>query len=189
MPADAASTPAKGDKLTADKSTRASLRTEVGESSARANESRALEVTLEHGRSRHIGWAAFGLVAGAALLLKLGTIGQFLGAVLIASALFQLYKATMTFVHPPGTFKVGPEHIVIPTGLCRGRDLVLQPSDLQHAYLLRRAVPWTIAGPLLVIESGGKSFGFPRDWFASDSDQRRVERALNRGQTTSESAA
>lgn len=171
MPADAASPPAKTDPLESKTSAK----------DARSSSSADLQVALEHGRSKHMGWAIFGLVAGAALLIKLGTIGQAVGVILIATALYQSYKAALTFMNPPGTFKVSGDEIVVPTGLCRGRDLTLAPSDLPHAFLLRRAVPWTMAGPLLVVESGGKSYAFPRDWFASDSDQRRVERALNRG--------
>lgn len=171
MPADAASPPAKTDPL----------KSKTSASEARAGSSPDLQVALEHSRSKHLGWAIFGLVAGVALLIKLGTIGQAVGILLIATALYQGYQAVLTFMHPPGTFKVSASEIVMPTGLCRGRDLTLAPSALQHAFLLRRAVPWTMAGPLLVVESGGKSYAFPRDWFASDSDQRRVERALNRG--------
>jgi hypothetical protein len=138
-----------------------------------------IEIQLEHGRGRHLGWVLFGVVAGSLFLLKLGFIGQFLGAALIFIALLQGAEAIRTFLHAPGTFRVTDETIELPTRLCSGKQLTLSSEQLQHAFFLRRSVPWTQAGPILVVEAEDKAYSFPRDWFASDSDQRRVAMALN----------
>ena len=141
---------------------------------------KTLRIALIHGRSRHVGWAAFGLIVGVLLLFRLGSIGQGIGVVLVAIGLFQGFKAIQTFLHPAGTFCVDGDSIQLPTGLCKGPELKLERAKIDHVFFLRRSVPWTQAGPLLVVETGGESYVFPRDWFASDSDQRRIETALNR---------
>ena len=111
--------------------------------------------------------------------MKLGSIGQVIGALLLVLALTQCIAAIKTFMHKPGTFSVTESEIVLPTGLCSGEQLELSQSQLEHAFFLRRAVPWNKAGPILVVEAEGKAYTYPRDWFASDSDQRRVAVALN----------
>ena len=45
-------------------------------------------------------------------------------------------------------------------------------------YFLRRSVPWNRAAPVLVVELGERRSLFPRDWFASEADQRHVVHAL-----------
>ncbi len=139
-----------------------------------------VRITLLHGRGRHLGWVLFGGIGGGVLLLTFGVIGQVIGAGLVLIALQQAYRLVQTVTREPGTFRVDGEDVAIPTGLCSGTTLTLQRKEIDHVYFLRRAVPWTQAGPLLIVETGGNSYGFPRDWFASDSDQRRVEMALNR---------
>ncbi len=141
---------------------------------------KSLRVSLVHGRTRHLGWAAFGLIVGMLLLLRLGAVGQGIGIALLAVGVFQGFKAVQTFLHPAGTFRVQGNNIQLPTGLCKGPELKVERANIEHVFFLRRSVPWTQAGPLLVIETGGESYVFPRDWFASDSDQRRIETALNR---------
>lgn len=138
-----------------------------------------VQVVLEHGRGRHLGWIGFCGVVGLLFVLKLGSIGQGVGAILLLIALLQTISAVRTLLHKPGTFEVSEDKISVPTGLCKGEHLTLSDTQLEHAFFLRRAVPWSKAGPILVIEAEGKAYTFPRDWFASDSDQRRVAMALN----------
>ncbi len=138
-----------------------------------------IEIELEHGRGRHIGWIAFGAVLGTLFVLMLGSIGQYVGGLLLLIALLQAVSAARTFMHKPGTFHVTEDEISVPTGLCSGQQVSLTSSQLQHAFFLRRAVPWSKAGPILVVEAEGKAYSYPRDWFASDSDQRRVATALH----------
>ena len=61
-----------------------------------------------------------------------------------------------------------------PRGLCRGAPSKLRRADVSAVYFLRRAVPWTQAAPVLVVEAKGEAFIYPRDWFDSESDQRRI---------------
>jgi hypothetical protein len=60
-------------------------------------------------------------------------------------------------------------------------------------YFLRRSVPWNRSAPVLVIELGPKAMAFPRDWFASEADQRHIIHALMRtrddGAATGDKAA
>ncbi|MCP4446472.1 MAG: hypothetical protein GY811_14170 [Myxococcales bacterium] len=144
------------------------------------DDGKPIKITLLHGRGRHLGWVLFGGIAGGLLLWRFGSIGQALGLLLLAIAIQQGYRLAQTVLHAAGTFQVDGENVLVPTGLCSGAELKLQRSQIDHVFFLRRSVPWTQAGPLLIIETEGKSYSFPRDWFASDSDQRRVEMALNR---------
>ena len=129
-------------------------------------------------RQRWIAWAIGGIVGGALLVLKLGTVGVWAGYVLIAIGLFRAYQLVMSFVHPAGKFIVTSKQITIPRGAYRGNPLVLEPSALSAVYFLRRSVPWNRSAPVLVIEIGDKAMAFPRDWFASEADQRHVVHAL-----------
>ncbi len=124
--------------------------------------------------------AAVATIAGGLCLSFLGTIGQGIGIFLLLIAGFQGYKAVRTFIHAPGTFSFSEGTIQLPTSLCSGETLSLQPSDIQHAFFVRRVIPWTQAGPILVVEAKDQSYWYPRDWFESDSDQLRVARAMNK---------
>jgi len=69
--------------------------------------------------------------------------------------------------------------VELPRGLCKGEPAAFPLDKVQHAYLLRRAVPWTRAAPVLVIEADGRAFSYPRDWFLTEADQRRIVRELH----------
>jgi hypothetical protein len=93
---------------------------------------------------------------------------------------FNLKSFAMTLVNGAGRIVVGDDQVVLPRGLCRGEPVTLALDAVRHAYFLRRAVPWTRAGPLLVVETVDRVFTYPRDWFASDVDQQQVAATLNR---------
>ena len=138
-----------------------------------------LHIVMENNRNQLLGGLAIRIVIAGLCLVKLGTIGQIIGAAVALSAIFKVLKVYQTVVNQPGTFQVSDSEIVVPTGLCSGQSLSLKDTQLQHAFFIRKAVPWTQAGPILVIEAEDKAYSFPRDWFASDSDQLRVARALH----------
>lgn len=138
-----------------------------------------IEVNLEHGRWRHFGWMLFGIVGGALLIWQLGVVGKWVGVGLLVVAVLNLRRFVMTLVHEAGRIEVG-DQVSLPRGLCKASPLVLPIEEVRHAFFLRRAVPWTRAGPVLIIEAGEHILGYPRDWFASDSDQRRVAMVVNR---------
>jgi hypothetical protein len=135
-------------------------------------------VELEPSRQRQIAWAIGGTIGGILLVLKLGTVGVWAGYVLIALGLFRAYQLVMTFVNPPGTIEVTDDKVVLPRGLHRGKPLEVTPKDVTAVYFLRRSVPWKHASPVLVVELGSKAMVFPRDWFATEADQRHIVHAL-----------
>ena len=143
-----------------------------------------LEIELEVSRQRSAGWTVFGIVVGALLVWKLGTVGVWAGFALIAAGLYHAWSLLQTFRHPPGTIVVSETSVTLPRGLCLPNPVVVAPSEVTAVYFLRRSVPWNHAAPVLVIELGEKAMAFPRDWFASESDQRHVVHALLRDKLT-----
>ncbi|ACY16290.1 hypothetical protein [Haliangium ochraceum] len=139
---------------------------------------KTVEVPLVHGRLGHLGWSVFGLVLGVLLLVKLGTVGQVIGGLLLLLAAYQGYAFVRTVMHEPGTIAVHEERVVLPEGLCRGTAETVPMAEVAHVFFLRRAVPWTSTGPMLVVEAGGRAFTYPRAWFESESDQLRVLRTI-----------
>jgi hypothetical protein len=135
-----------------------------------------LEVQLEHARWRNFAWAAAGIVVAALLIGLLATVFKWLGALLLAVSGIGVWAFVMTLLHPPGRIRVSEAEVSLARGLCRGVEVTLPLDRVRHAFLLRRA---TRTGPLLVVETDDGVFTYPRDWFGSDSDQRRVALALN----------
>jgi hypothetical protein len=116
----------------------------------------------------------FGIIVGILLILRLGTVGQWVGVVLIGIGLFRGFQLVQSFIYPPGTIVVSD----LPRGLCLPRPLKVEPAAVTAVYFLRRSVPWNRSAPVLVVELGPKALAFPRDWFASEADQRHVVQAL-----------
>jgi hypothetical protein len=138
----------------------------------------SVEVELELSRERLWGWAVGGVILGLLLIWKLGTVGVWAGYVLIALGLYRAYLLVQTFRHPPGTITVSGERVKLPRGLHRGAPVEVPPTDVTAVYFLRRSVPWNRAAPVLVVELGERALLFPRDWFASEADQRHIVHAL-----------
>ncbi|MDQ3337543.1 MAG: hypothetical protein M4D80_20460 [Myxococcota bacterium] len=140
-----------------------------------------VEVKLEVSRQRPIGWTVFGLIVGALLIWKLGTVGKWVGVGLMIVGAFRAWQLIQSYMHPPGTIKVTESEVTLPRGLCLPRPLKVKPSDVTAVYFLRRSVPWNRSAPVLVVELGEKALAYPRDWFASEADQRHIVHALLRG--------
>ena len=137
-----------------------------------------LEIGLEHTRWRHFAWGVFGLAAGTVLIWKMGAVAQWLGAILLVLAAWAAWGFARTLIFEAGAIVVDGRRVVLPRGVCRGKPVEVERDAVRHAYLLRRAVPWTRAAPVLVIETAEHAYQFPRDWFATEADQRRVIHAL-----------
>jgi hypothetical protein len=131
-------------------------------------------IQLEVSRQRSLGWTVFGLVVGALLIWKLGTVGVWGGVVLVLMGVYHAWNLAQTLLYPPGTIVVSEREVSLPRGLCVPRPVKVKPQDITAAYFLRRSVPWNTASPVLIIELGDKAMAFPRDWFASEADQRHV---------------
>jgi hypothetical protein len=140
-----------------------------------------VEVKLEVSRQRPIGWTVFGLIVGALLVWKLGTVGKWVGVGLMIVGAFRAWQLIQSYIHPPGTIKVTESEVTLPRGLCMPRPHKVKPADVTAVYFLRRSVPWNRSAPVLVVELGTKALAYPRDWFASEADQRHVVHALLRG--------
>lgn len=123
----------------------------------------------------------FGLLFGGLLVWKLGTVGVWVGVLLMVYGAFNAWELVQTFLHPAGRIVVNDKDVILPRGLCMPRPVKVTPGDITAVYFLRRSVPWNRSAPVLVIEIGDKAMAFPRDWFASEADQRHVVHALLRG--------
>ncbi len=141
---------------------------------------RPTQIELEVSLQRSIGWTIFGLIVGALLIRGLGTVGVWAGIALVATGLYHAWQLIQTRLHPPGTIMVSEAEVVLPRGLCMPRPVVVAPRDITAIYFLRRSVPWNRAAPVLIIELGERAMAFPRDWFASEADQRHVIHAVLR---------
>ena len=103
---------------------------------------------------------------------------MWVGIALVIVGLFRGFQLIQTFVYPPGTIVVNEREVILPRGICMPRPVKVEPSAVTAVYFLRRSVPWNNSAPVLVVEVGPKAMAFPRDWFASEADQRHVVRAL-----------
>ena len=137
-------------------------------------------IELEVSRQRAIGWTLFGLILGGLLIHGLGTVGVWAGIALIVMGVYHAAQLIQTLLYAPGTISVSDGEIILPRGLCLPRPVVVRPKDITAIYFLRRSVPWNRTAPVLIIELGGKAMAFPRDWFASEADQRHVIHAVLR---------
>jgi hypothetical protein len=150
---------------------------------------RPTQIELEVSRQRSIGWTIFGLIVGALLIHGLGTVGVWVGIALVATGAYHAWQVVQTVLHPPGTIAVSETEVVLPRGLCMPRPVVVAPRDITAIYFLRRSVPWNRAAPVLIIELGERAMAFPRDWFASEADQRHVIHAVLRAKGEAAPAA
>ncbi|HEU5055188.1 MAG TPA: hypothetical protein VFU21_01625 [Kofleriaceae bacterium] len=147
---------------------------------ARQESESEFQISLEHGRWRHFSWLAVGSGLGIFLVWKLGTVGKGLGVVLLVLGAVNLVRFARTLLRPAGSIAVSEDSVKLPDGLCRADAHTIEYRGIRHAFFLRRAVPWTRTGPILVIETDRGVFSYPRDWFATDSDQRRIAHAIHR---------
>jgi hypothetical protein len=144
-----------------------------------------ITIEFEVSRQRSIAWTTIGGVIGGLLIWKLGTVAVWGGIVLVAFAAYHAWNLAQTLLYAPGTIVVSDREVSLPRGLCMSRPVRVARKDITAAYFLRRSVPWNHAAPVLIIELGTKAMAFPRDWFASEADQRRVIHALLRDKARS----
>ena len=137
-----------------------------------------IAVELEPSRQRLTSWAIFGTLFGILLVWKLGTVAVWVGYVLIVLGLYRAYQLVISYMRPAGTIEVSSDRVSLPTGVHRGKPIVVKPGEVTAVYFLRRSVPWNRAAPVLVVELGPRALLYPRDWFATEADQRRIVHAL-----------
>ena len=140
-----------------------------------------------------ISWAIFGTIFGALLVWRLGTVAVWAGWVLIGVGVFRAYQLVLSIIHPVGTIVVSDKQVVLPVGLLARDRSRSSPATEVTARLF--------SAPLGAVESRGASARrrarrprallYPRDWFASEADQRHVVHALlsHRTDLVPESAA
>ncbi len=153
---------------------------EGGDRAKGAPRETTIDVELEAARWRHFIWAAVGIGLGVLMLVRMGELGLVLGSIVTILGLLSARSFVMTLIHPPGTIEVREDAVVLPDRICSGNAVKVSLPELRHAYLLRRALPWNHTGPVLVVETVRGVFQYPRDWFAAESDQKRVSQTLNR---------
>jgi hypothetical protein len=143
-------------------------------------EDAALVVPLYHARWRHFVWAAILGGLGLLLVTSFGGFGRTLGLLFLALAVWPGIEFTRTLAHEAGSIGVSALGVALPPRVCSGRRAELPFAEVKYAYFLRRVLPWMTTGPLLVVETKRGTFAYPRDWFASESDQRRIAASINR---------
>lgn len=137
-----------------------------------------LDVELHHARwPRLAGAVVAGGVAPVAFYF-LGGVGVVIGLAAMVSAIGQALDFARTLRYPPGTIQLTRGQVVLPIGLCGGRAATVPIADVRHVLLLRRAVPYSAGGSLLVVETTQGIFEYPRPWFASEDDALRVAVSL-----------
>jgi hypothetical protein len=110
------------------------------------------------------------------------------GIALVATGAYHAWNLMQTFLYPAGTIIVSDREVSLPRGLCMPRPVVAKPQDVTAVYFLRRSVPWNHAAPVLIVELGARAMAFPRDWFASEADQRHIIHALLRDKAAAPSS-
>ncbi len=148
-----------------------------------------VSVDLEMSRQKPAGWTVFGIIFGSLLIWKLGTVGVWVGIALVCVGIYRAWELVQTFIHPPGTIVVTDREVSLPRGVCLPKPIKVRPADVTAVYFLRKSVPWNRSAPVLVVELGPKAMAFPRDWFASEADQRHVVHALLKYRTVDDKPA
>jgi hypothetical protein len=138
-------------------------------------------VPLYHARWRHFVWAIVLGGLGALFVASFSGLGRGLGLVLLALAVWPSLEFFRTLAHEAGSIAASASTgLALPPRLCAGRRAEVPLTEVKHAYFLRRELPWMTTGPLLVVETRRGTFAYPRDWFASEQDQRRLIVTINR---------
>ena len=140
------------------------------------------EVLLYSGRVRLLLVAAIQLALGGLLLFSLGTIGQYIGGILIAFGLLRVLRVVRIGLGAEGVITLAKRAAGLPRKLCGGQDNIdsVETSDILNVFYLRRSLSWIRSSPVLVVETSDRAYRYPRSWFASDYDQRRIGFAFNR---------
>lgn len=149
---------------------------EIGKSAGRA--AKELTVYLASDRNRRLTWMLSGCAIGGLLIWKFGTVAAALGVLLVVVGLYHTWFFVQSLLHEPGSVVITRSKTTLPRGLSHGAPAQIDSSALSAAYFLRHAVPWSKSAPVLVIEAGDRAFLLPRDWFASEADQRRIMHAV-----------
>src|SRR5687768_15092315 len=97
-----------------------------------------VEIELEVSRQRWITWTIGGIIGGALLVWKLGTVGVWVGYVLIALGIYRAYLLAMSFLRPAGTFVISDKKVSLPRGVHRAKPIEVDPSAVTASYFLRR---------------------------------------------------
>lgn len=153
---------------------------EAVEAKAGKTKSKRVVVTFEVSRNRDAWWTVFGILFGSLLIWKLGTVGVWAGVMFVVYGVFRGYELVQSFLHSPGLIEVTDSQVTLPRGVWMSKPIVVPPSAVTSVYFLRRSVPWNNSAPVLIVELGSHALAYPRDWFASEADQRHIVHALLR---------
>jgi hypothetical protein len=137
-------------------------------------------VPLYHARWRHFVWAIVLGGLGALFMVSFSGLGRGAGIVLLALAVWPTIEFARTLAHDAGAIGASTTALALPPRVCAGQRAEVPLAEVKHAYFLRRELPWLTTGPLLVVETRRGTFAYPRDWFASEQDQRRLIVTINR---------
>src|SRR5215471_7188046 len=111
-----------------------------------------VEIELASSRYKHLLSAILCLGVGVVVALHMGTIGWIIGGTVAAFGVSSAWQFLQTILHPPGIIALREKNMLLPVGLSTGKEASLPTGELRHAYVIRHALPWHHASPILVIE-------------------------------------
>ena len=139
-----------------------------------------LAVELVPARWRHATWGLVLALLGLFLAARVGgTTPTIAGVLVLGGATYHLWSFVRSFLRAAGGISLDGDVLVV-TPRQHAEALRLALTEIRSAYVLRRRALLAISSPVLVLETARGTFEYPRDWFMTDGDQRRVAAAVGR---------
>lgn len=140
----------------------------------------ALAVELAPARWRHATWGLVLTLLGLFLAARVGgTTPLIAGVLVLGVAAHHAWQFVRSFLRAAGGISLDGDTLVV-SPRQHAEALRLALSEIRSAYVLRRRAPLAVSSPVLVLETARGTFEYPRDWFVTDGDQRRVAAAVGR---------
>ena len=138
-----------------------------------------MEIELDSGAGRHFFWMLVRLVLAGVLILRMGTaFGWVAGGLLAAFGVRSAILFVRSAIRQAAVVTVVGNRLLLPRTPTSTRIDAVPLRDVRHCYLLKRAVPWTMSGPVVVVETASQVWNLPRDWFKQDDDPHRLVAAV-----------
>lgn len=108
-------------------------------------------------------------------LWKMDILGKLFGVGVGLWALRAAWHLARATQHGVASIELGAHSISLPAARFANTPAANVPYEqVTSAYFLHEAVPRRWAAPVLVIEANQIAHAYPRDWFDSEADARRI---------------